>query len=140
MSDEALEHEEAFPRLTRDLLAVLAAAGERRMLTNGEVLSRAGEVAREFCVDVHLVVRRRDLAATMSRYLLDRIEAHPAIDIHFGAQVRELHGDESLHAVTIDGETGRIAADALFVFIGADPCHGMAEWGVGNRRGRVPPA
>jgi CRP-like cAMP-binding protein len=50
MSDEALEHEEAFPHLTRDLLAVLEAAGERRTLTKGDVLSRAGEVAREFCV------------------------------------------------------------------------------------------
>jgi Cyclic nucleotide-binding domain len=48
--DEELEHEEAFPRLTRELLAVLEAAGERRTLTEGEVLSRAGELAREFCV------------------------------------------------------------------------------------------
>ena len=30
----------------------------------------------------------------------------------------------SLHAVTIDGAAGRIAANALFVFIGADPCTG----------------
>jgi thioredoxin reductase (NADPH) len=60
----------------------------------------------------------------MSRYLIDRIEAHPAIDIHLGAQVRELHGDASLHAVTIDGAAGRIAASTLFVFIGADPCTG----------------
>ena len=29
---------------------MLEAAGERRTLTGGEVLSRAGEVAREFCV------------------------------------------------------------------------------------------
>ena len=49
-ADEALEHEEAFPRLTRELLAVLEAAGERRTLTEGDVLSRAGEVTREFCV------------------------------------------------------------------------------------------
>ena len=48
--DEELEHEEAFPRLSRDLLAVLEAAGERRTLTEGEVLGRAGETAREFCV------------------------------------------------------------------------------------------
>jgi hypothetical protein len=39
-------------------------------------------------------------------------------------RVRELHGDGSLHGVTIDGAAGRIAADALFVFIGADPCTG----------------
>ena len=60
----------------------------------------------------------------MSRYLLDQIEAHPAIDIHHGVQLRELHGDASMHAVTIDGAAGRIAANALFVFIGADPCTG----------------
>jgi thioredoxin reductase (NADPH) len=48
--DEELAHEEAFPRLSHDLLAVLEAAGERRRLTQGEVLSRAGEVTREFCV------------------------------------------------------------------------------------------
>jgi thioredoxin reductase (NADPH) len=75
---------------------------------------------------VHLIVRRRDLDATMSRYLLDRIEAHPAIDIHLGAQVRELHADESLHGVTIDGAAGRIAVEststALFVCSSA-PTH-----------------
>jgi hypothetical protein len=48
--DEELEPEEAFARLTRELLAVLEAAGERRTVTAGEVLSRAGGVAREFCV------------------------------------------------------------------------------------------
>jgi hypothetical protein len=45
--DEELEHEEAFPRLTREVLALLEAAGERRALTEGQVVSRAGEVARE---------------------------------------------------------------------------------------------
>ena len=34
--DEELEHEEAFPRLSRNLLAVLEAAGERRTLPQGE--------------------------------------------------------------------------------------------------------
>jgi thioredoxin reductase (NADPH) len=71
---------------------------------------------------VALVVRGGDLAAGMSRYLVDQVEAHPAIDIHLAAQVRELHGDGSLQAVTIDGTGARIEANALFVFIGADPC------------------
>jgi hypothetical protein len=46
--DEELEHEEAFPRLSRELLRVLDAVSERRTLTEGDVLSRAGEVARGF--------------------------------------------------------------------------------------------
>jgi thioredoxin reductase (NADPH) len=58
----------------------------------------------------------------MSRYLVDQVEAHPAIDIHLAANVLELHGGASLQAVTIDGGGGRIAARALFIFIGADPC------------------
>jgi CRP-like cAMP-binding protein len=48
--DEQFEHEEAFPRLTRELLAVIEAAGEERTLAEGEVLNRAGEIAREFYV------------------------------------------------------------------------------------------
>jgi thioredoxin reductase (NADPH) len=71
---------------------------------------------------VDLVVRRGDLGARMSRYLVDQVEAQPAIDVHLAANVRELHGDSSLQAVTIDGAAGRISARALFVFIGADPC------------------
>ena len=39
------------PRLDRELLAVLEAAGERRRLAEAEVLTRAGEVTREFFVD-----------------------------------------------------------------------------------------
>ncbi len=74
---------------------------------------------------VHLVVRRSDLTASMSRYLLDRVEAHPGIEIHLGAQVRELHGDGALQGVTIDGPAGRIDTRGLFVFIRADPC---TEW------------
>ncbi len=48
--DEQFEHEEAFPRLTRELLAVIEAAGEERVLAEGEVLNRAGEITREFYV------------------------------------------------------------------------------------------
>ena len=71
---------------------------------------------------VHLVVRRRDLGETMSRYLLDRIEARPAIHVRLGAQVRDLHGRGSLESVTVDDDDAPIPARALFVFIGADPC------------------
>jgi thioredoxin reductase (NADPH) len=71
---------------------------------------------------VDLVVRGRDLGARMSRYLVDQVEAHPLIAVHLAANVRELRGDASLEAVTIDGDAGRIDARALFVFIGADPC------------------
>jgi hypothetical protein len=40
--DEQFDHEQAFPRLTRELLAVIEAEGEERTLTEDEVLNRAG--------------------------------------------------------------------------------------------------
>ena len=30
------------------------------------------------------IVVRRDLSATMSNYLIDRIEAHPRVEVHVG--------------------------------------------------------
>jgi thioredoxin reductase (NADPH) len=71
---------------------------------------------------VDLVLRGGDLGARMSRYLVDQVETHPAIDVHLAANVSELHGDTWLRAVTIDGSVGRVETRGLFVFIGADPC------------------
>jgi thioredoxin reductase (NADPH) len=82
---------------------------------------------------VHLVIRRSDLAATMSRYLIDRIEAAPEITLHPGTEVVALHGGEHLEAVdlrTTDPGTGRTTTERLdcagmFSFIGAVP---FTEW------------
>ena len=83
----------------------------------------AGHVSR-----VHLVVRGGDLAAGMSRYLVDLVEASPRIDLHLRAELRELLGDGALEAVTVQdtsaGTTRSLAVAAAFVFIGADPCTG----------------
>jgi thioredoxin reductase (NADPH) len=77
---------------------------------------------------VSLLLRGGDLAAGMSRYLVDQVEATPSIDVHLHAEVRELHGDGALEAISIEhtseGTTRRVDARALFVFIGADPCTG----------------
>ena len=69
---------------------------------------------------VHLVVRRNDLAATMSSYLIDRIATDARIQVHTGSNVVGLDGGERLEAVEID-TVGRVPARGLFCFIGADP-------------------
>jgi thioredoxin reductase (NADPH) len=75
---------------------------------------------------VELLVRGGDLAAGMSRYLVDQIEATPAIEVHCRAQIRELHGNGALEAVIVEhtdsGRRRTVNAGAVFVFIGADPC------------------
>jgi thioredoxin reductase (NADPH) len=81
----------------------------------------AGRVGR-----VQLLLRGGDLAAGMSRYLVDQVEATPSIELHLHTEIRELHGNGSLEKITVEDTragTKRTAdARAVFVFIGADPC------------------
>jgi thioredoxin reductase (NADPH) len=74
---------------------------------------------------VTLVVREQKLSEHMSRYLADRIERTPGIDVLLHCELRELVGDALLETVVVeDTVTGRrheIPARALFVFIGAEP-------------------
>jgi thioredoxin reductase (NADPH) len=74
---------------------------------------------------VRLLVRGASLASSMSSYLLDRLEADPAITIEYGAEVSALHGDSNLDAVTIrtvqTGETRPLPTCALFIMVGAAP-------------------
>jgi thioredoxin reductase (NADPH) len=72
-----------------------------------------------------MLVRGESLAASMSRYLIDEIGRTPNIQVEFQTQVSEVHGQDHLEAITVDcrrsGARDRIAAGALFVFIGAQP-------------------
>jgi thioredoxin reductase (NADPH) len=74
---------------------------------------------------VRLVVRSGDIAAGMSRYLVDRVLADPQIEVHSETEVVELAGTETLEAVTLrNGTTGnrkQTPCNGLFCFIGAVP-------------------
>lgn len=77
---------------------------------------------------VQLLLRGGDLAAGMSRYLVDQVLTAPTIDVQLRTEIRELHGDDGLEAITVEqtsaGTTRTEDARAVFVFIGADPCTG----------------
>jgi len=74
---------------------------------------------------VKMIVRGADLGATMSRYLVDRIEGLANIDVVTRAEIIGLEGrDGILEAVRwrrADGQEGRRPLRHLFLFIGADP-------------------
>ncbi len=75
---------------------------------------------------VTIVIRGGDLGASMSRYLVDRIESHPSITVRTKAQITGLIGNPDLHTVEItdaDGQT-ELPCSGLFSFIGADPSSG----------------
>jgi thioredoxin reductase (NADPH) len=75
---------------------------------------------------ITLIVREHDLGGHMSRYLIDQVARLPNVQVMVDSEVRELHGDQALEAITVVGSrtsTRRVLpARALFVFIGAVPC------------------
>ena len=80
---------------------------------------------------VYLLVRRDDMAATMSGYLSDQLTRHPNIEILARTEVAALHGEGELRGLTVadrrDGTRRELDARALFVFIGADPPTGWLQ-------------
>ncbi len=74
---------------------------------------------------VILIVRRREMAETMSQYLIARIEADPHIEVVTQTEVRGLAGDTHLEEITLEhtasGARRTIRCGGLFCFIGAIP-------------------
>jgi thioredoxin reductase (NADPH) len=92
---------------------------------SGNSAGQAALFLADHAAHLSLLIRGTDLAATMSRYLADRIERDTRIDVLRSTEVRELGGSDSLDWLEVeDTRTGgrrRVDARALFVFIGAEP-------------------
>jgi thioredoxin reductase (NADPH) len=75
---------------------------------------------------VHILVRSGALAASMSRYLIRRIEDNPTIVLHTHTELSDCDGDDHLESLSWeDRRTGVEETHAirhLFVMTGADPC------------------
>jgi thioredoxin reductase (NADPH) len=76
---------------------------------------------------VTVVIRGAQLSASMSGYLVSRLDSHPHIDVLTDSRVVALEGEDVLHSVQIEGPGGRSGrpCSALFSFIGADP---QSDW------------
>src|SRR5258708_5820967 len=73
------------------------------------------------------IIRGQDLTASMSRYLIDRIEADARITVGANTRIASLEGDRTLASlrVTTAGGDVTLPCNALFSFIGADPA---SDW------------
>jgi thioredoxin reductase (NADPH) len=107
---------------------------EAKLCANQEVaLVGAGNSAGQAAVylasqgaEVKMIVRGRELGATMSRYLVDRITGLSNVEVVTGAEVSALEGNEGrLEAVRwrlkASGQDVRRPISHLFLFIGAQP-------------------
>ena len=78
---------------------------------------------------VVMLVRGNSLAAGMSQYLIEQIQQTSNIAVELNSQVVKVFGEEHLEAIRIycatSKETNKVAANSLFIFIGAMP---GTEW------------
>jgi thioredoxin reductase (NADPH) len=78
---------------------------------------------------VTLVIRGEGLEASMSHYLIEQLRALENVSVRTHSVVDEAHGEQHLEALTLrhtpSGNTERVEASHLFVFIGAQP---RTEW------------
>jgi thioredoxin reductase (NADPH) len=74
---------------------------------------------------VHMLVRSSKLSDTMSRYLIQRIEENPGIEVHYRTEIVGLDGDAQLERVTWQdkntGETSIHDIRHVFIMAGASP-------------------
>ncbi|MGV8985327.1 MAG: FAD-dependent oxidoreductase [Cypionkella sp.] len=119
-----------------------ASASEIRLCAGEEVIvvgggNSAGQAAVHLSGHVRrvrMMVRGPGLAQSMSRYLIDRIEATGNVEVMTGTEIVALEGAEALSKVrwSCDGTAAEGAVRHLFIFAGADPATDwLATCGVG---------
>jgi thioredoxin reductase (NADPH) len=135
----------AYQRLSAPGLAELTGAGvfygsaltEATSCTSHDVFivggaNSAGQAAvylAKTAKSVTILVRGPSLRKSMSHYLIEQIEAIPAISVRTCTEIAGAHGDGHLERLTLrdstTGSTETVDAQWLFAFIGAAP---LTDW------------
>ena len=88
----------------------------------GNSAGQAALFLSRFTDSVTIIIRDDDLTATMSKYLIDNIEANPAVQVRPTTQVVSATGDTHLTGLVLrDRKTEKeeaVEAGAIFIFIG----------------------
>jgi thioredoxin reductase (NADPH) len=111
------------------LEATMCARTEVVLVGGGNSAGQAAVFLSQHASRVHMLLRGPNLAASMSRYLIDRIEATPNIELRPQTEITRLHGDAAagggLAAVTWRDHRAGVENERplrnVFLFVGADP-------------------
>ncbi|MEV4195548.1 NAD(P)/FAD-dependent oxidoreductase [Streptomyces toxytricini] len=102
-----------------------SAAGEDvYMVGAGNSAGQAALYFARYARTVTLLVRGTDLGASMSDYLVRRIESTPGLRVLLGTEVAECLGDTTLTGLRLrdrDGKEQTVPAHCLYVLIGGHP-------------------
>jgi thioredoxin reductase (NADPH) len=109
--------------------AQLCSDEEIVIIGGGNSAGQAAVFLTQSAKKVYMLVRSSQLSDTMSRYLIQRIEENPSIELHYKTEVVGLEGNAHLEKMTWRRhETGTTEARDirhLFVMAGASP---RTEW------------
>ncbi len=109
------------------LEAKTCANAEVALVGGGNSAGQAAVFLAQHAARVHILVRGPGLAASMSRYLIDRIEATPTIELHTHTEMTRLRGEPENGLEAISWHDRRTGAEVwkpirhVFLFVGADP-------------------
>src|SRR5258708_35824008 len=94
--------------------------GEVFVVGGGNSAGQAAMYLSKFAKNVYILVRKENLASTMSAYLIDQLATRPNIHLMGKKEIAEAAGSGKLEELTIEDvetknrETRK--ADALFIF------------------------
>ncbi len=109
------------------LEATMCAKTEVALVGGGNSAGQAAVFLSQHAAKVHMLVRGPSLAASMSRYLIDRIDATSNIELRPQTEITKFHGDAAhgLDGVTWRDHRAGIEEDKplrnVFLFVGAEP-------------------
>jgi len=100
------------------------------LVGGGNSAGQAAVFLSQSAAKVHVLVRGEGLAASMSRYLIDRIDATSNIELHTRTELAELHGDLSAGLSAVSWRRKGSSNEQrpirnVFLFAGAEP---ETEW------------
>lgn len=102
---------------------------EVAVVGGGNSAGQAAVFLSQTAKKVHMLVRSGGLAATMSRYLIQRIAENPQIELHVNTEIVALEGSDHLEKVSWKNKsTGEVSTHNIphvFIMAGASP---RTEW------------
>jgi thioredoxin reductase (NADPH) len=95
------------------------------VIGGGNSAGQAAMHLSKYANKVHIIIRREDLVATMSAYLITQISETPNIEVLANTEIAEAQGGNCLEKLVLKNcqtqETVTNKAAALYIFIGAKP-------------------
>ena len=105
--------------------AQLCTSEEIIIVGGGNSAGQAAVFLAETAKHVHILVRADGLAASMSRYLIRRIEENPKVTLHTRTEIVALEGNDHLEQVrwrsSSTGDTQTCPVRHVFMMTGAEP-------------------